>query len=293
MGLQGTNQPRPIDRAVVITGASTGIGAACALEMDRRGWRVFAGVRSEAAGQKLREQASERLKPVMIDVTDAAQIAEAARTVSAAVGEAGLAGLVNNAGIVVAGPLELLPPDELRKQLEVNVIGQVAVSQAFLPLLRIGRGRIVHMGSISGRLAVPYLGPYAASKHALEAITDALRVELRRWGIRVSIVEPVSIKTPIWEKAEGNADRLVQKAPPELENLYGGDIAAFRAVAHHEAEHGLPVERVVRAVVHALTARRPKTRYPVGAQAKWGIFALKFVSDRTRDWIIRKAMGLR
>ena len=232
------------------------------------------------------------MKPLMIDVTDSAQIAEAARTVSAAVGDAGLAGLVNNAGIVVAGPLELLPPDELRKQLEVNVIGQMAVTQAMLPLLRIGRGRIVNMGSISGRLAVPYLGPYAASKHALEALTDALRVELRRWGIWVSIVEPVSIKTPIWEKAEANANRLVQKAPPELEELYGGDIAAFRAVAHREAEHGLPVERVVRAVAHALTARRPKTRYPVGAQAKWGVFALKFVSDRTRDWIIRKAMGL-
>ena len=288
-----TRQQDSIVRSVLITGASTGIGAACALELDRRGFRVFAGVRNDAAVQRLRQQGSDRLTPVMLDVTDPAGIAEAARSVAEAVGDEGLWGLVNNAGIVVAGPLEVLPLDELRKQLEINVIGQVAVTQAFLPLLRTARGRIVNMGSISGRLSAPFLGPYSASKFAMEAITDSLRLELRRWGIAVSIVEPVSIKTPIWEKTEVEADELAKKAPPQLEELYGADLAAFRAETHRLAEHGLPVERVVRAVVHALTARRPKTRYPVGAQAKWGIFALQFVSDRTRDWIVRRAMGLK
>ena len=261
--------------------------------MDRRGWRVFAGVRSDEAAQRLRQQASDRLAPVTIDVTDPGGLADAARTVEAAVGSAGLSGLVNNAGIVVPGPLELVPLEQFRRQLEVNVIGQVAATQAFLPLLRAGRGRIVNMGSISGRLAVPYLGPYAASKFALEALSDVLRLELRRWGISVSIVEPTSIKTPIWEKAEKEADQLSQQVRTELDELYRDDIAAFRSQIRHEAQYGLPVATVVRAVVHALTARRPKTRYPVGSRTRWAIFAKRFVPDRTLDWIVRKATGLR
>jgi NAD(P)-dependent dehydrogenase (short-subunit alcohol dehydrogenase family) len=288
-----TKQQKLIDRAVVITGASSGIGEACAMEMDRRGWRVFAGVRSEEAAQGLRAQASARLVPVMIDVTDPDGLADAARTVAAVVGEAGLNGLVNNAGIVVPGPLELIPLEQLRNQLEVNVIGQVAATQAFLPLLRAGRGRIVNMGSISGRLATPYLGPYAASKFALEAISDALRQELRHFGISVSIVEPTSIKTPIWEKTEKVADRLGRQMDARLDELYGEDIAAFRAMSRRAAEYGLPVETVVRAVVHALCARRPKTRYPVGSQTRWAIFGKRVLRDRTMDWIVRKVMGLR
>ena len=162
--------------AVVITGASTGIGKACALELDRRGFRVFAGVRSESAAQELQAQASARLTPVRIDVTDAASIAAAAETIARSVGDAGLAGLVNNAGIAVSGPLEIVPIDALRRQLEVNVIGPVAVTRSLLPLLRKARGRVVNMSSISGGVAAPYLGPYSASKFAMEAITDTLRL---------------------------------------------------------------------------------------------------------------------
>lgn len=179
-------------RSVVITGASTGIGAACALELDRRGFRVFAGVRKAADGLRLHEQASRWLAPLMIDVTDATSIAEAAKTVAAALDGGPLTGLVNNAGIVVGGPLETLPPSEFRRQLDVNVVGQLLVTQAFLPLLRAGRGRIVNIGSFSGRVGVPYSGAYAASKHALKAMTDSLRIELRRWKISVSTVEPGS-----------------------------------------------------------------------------------------------------
>src|SRR5258708_33287478 len=183
-------------RSVVATGASTGIGEACALRLDRRGFHVFAGVRREVDGGALKQKASGRLTPILLDVTDASSIKSAAAAVAASLDEEGLSGLVNNAGIAIAGPLEFLPIDELRRQFEVNVIGQIAVTQAFLPLLRKGHGRIVNMGSISGRLAFPLLGPYAASKFALRALTTALRMELRPWGIPVSIIEPSGIATP-------------------------------------------------------------------------------------------------
>ncbi|GBL40485.1 dehydrogenase/reductase SDR family member 9 [Nitrospirota bacterium] len=171
-------------QSVVITGASTGIGAACALHLDAMGFQVFAGVRRREDGAALKARGSQRLLPVRLDVTDEVSIAQAAALVKEAVGEEGIAGLVNNAGIAVAGPLEVLPIPELRKQFEVNVIGAVAVTQAFLPLVRIGRGRIVNMGSIAGRATMPFLGPYSMSKFALEAMTTALRLELDTWGSR-------------------------------------------------------------------------------------------------------------
>jgi len=285
--------PNDKSRGVVITGSSTGIGAACALELDRRGLRVFAGVRSEADGKRLQEQASEKLTPVMIDVTDAESIAAAADVVSEAAGRAGLAGLVNNAGIVVAGPLEIVPLDRLRRQLEVNVVGQVAVTQAFLPLLRIGKGRIVNVGSLNGRLAAPYVGAYSASKFALEALTDALRTELRNWGIAVSIVEPANVDTPIWEKSLAAADKAAEEVAPEALELYQADLDAMRAAVRRLADGAMPVARVVRAVVHALCARRPKTRYPVGLQTRLAIRAAKWLPDRLRDWFIRRELGLR
>jgi NAD(P)-dependent dehydrogenase (short-subunit alcohol dehydrogenase family) len=283
--------------AVVITGASTGIGAACALALDRRGYRVFAGVRAEAAGRRLTAQASSgtntRLVPLHLDVTDAGSIAAAAKTVEDALNGGGLAGLVNNAGIAVAGPLEILPIEAIRRQLEVNVVGQIAVTQAFLPLLRRARGRIVNMSSVSGRIAAPYLGPYAASKHALEAISDALRSELRTWGIHVSIVEPGSIATPIWEKSLAAADEFAAAATPEAVALYQADFDALRAATKRMAATALPVERVVRAVMHALTARRPKTRYPVGFETWAAVWLFQWLPDRARDWFIQKQLGLR
>src|SRR5688500_9161604 len=185
--------------AVVITGASTGIGRACAIDLDGRGFRVFAGVRKDEDGERLRSERPS-IEPLRIDVTDAGEIAAARDRVGEEVGERGLAGLVNNAGIAVPGPLEHLPLDEIRRQLEVNVLGQIAVTQAFLPLLRTARGRIVNIGSIGGRVALPLLGPYAGSKHAMEGISDSLRRELRPWGIEVSLVRPGPIATEIWER---------------------------------------------------------------------------------------------
>jgi NAD(P)-dependent dehydrogenase (short-subunit alcohol dehydrogenase family) len=279
--------------AVVITGASTGIGRACALELDRRGFHVFAGVRAESAGEALRAAASSRLTPLLLDVTVADAIAAAAAQVAAVVGESGIVGLVNNAGIAVPGPLELLPIDALRRQLEVNVIGQVAVTQAFLPLLRKARGRVVNISSINGGLAVPYMGAYSASKFALEAVTDTLRVELRHWGIGVSSIEPGAIATPIWEKALLAGDQMEKALDPEHLALYQSDLATIRKAVDRWTRGAEPVDRVVQAVLHALTARRPKTRYFLGWDVRICFKGLRMLSDRCRDWIVKKSVGLR
>src|SRR5579862_2288927 len=182
-------------RAVLITGASTGIGAACALYLDARGFRVFAGVRNPADGEALRARSSSRLAPVLLDVTNSDSLRDAAAVINETVSETGLHGLVNNAGIAVGGPLEVLPLDDLRRQFEVNVVGQLAVTQAMLPLLRKARGRIVNMGSIVGRAPVPLVGAYSMSKAAVAAMTTALRLELDLWGIDVSLIEPGAIAT--------------------------------------------------------------------------------------------------
>lgn len=278
-------------KAVVVTGASTGIGEACALRLDAMGLRVFAGVRKQADADRLRAKASPRLTPVMLDVTDAATIEAAAALVERETGAGGLAGLVNNAGISVAGPMEFVLIEELRRQLEVNVIGQVAVTQALMPLLRRGRGRIVNIGSVGGRLATPYLGPYSASKYAMEAISDAQRIELRPWGLHVAIVEPGSIATPIWEKGQAEADRLERLLPPRAHALYDAAIAAVRAVARETEARGIPPDAVAKAVAHALTSKRPKTRYLVGLDARVQA-ALKVLPDRLRDAVLMRVLRL-
>lgn len=272
-------------KSVVVTGASSGIGQGCALHLERLGWRVFAGVRSEASAAALRSQASARLTPLLLDVTDQAGIAQAVQTVSQALGDVGLDGLINNAGSVVGGPLEFLPIAQLRQQLEVNVIGQIAVTQAFMPLLRAGRGRIVNIGSIAGRSAIPLLGPYAASKHAIEALSDTLRMELLPFGLEVCLIEPGSILTPIWEKSLAASTELSQSLPPQVQSLYGLMIAGTSRFARYAARQGQPVEHVTRAVEHALTAPRPRTRYIVGRDA-WIRRGLQFLPDRVRDRLI-------
>ena len=277
---------------VVITGASTGIGEACALRLDRAGLRVFAGVRKEADGRRLKQEASDRLTPIMLDVTNEAQIEAAAKVVADAVGEAGLAGLVNNAGISVPGPLEFLPIEDLRWQLEVNVVGQIAVTQAFLALLRKGRGRIVNIGSIAGKFATPFLGPYTASKHAMEGLSDALRQELRPWGIHVALVEPGSIATPIWQKGQANANEIEQKLPEEARMLYGKAVDAMREAARKFEAAGIPPDRVAKSVEHALTSGRPRTRYVVGFDATVQRVLAAAVPDRMLDALTARQLGL-
>ena len=273
--------------AVVITGASTGIGRACALDLDSHGFQVFAGVRRDEDADRLRaERAS--IEPIRIDVTDAGSIAAARDRVREAVGTAGLAGLVNNAGIAVPGPLEHLPIDELRRQLEVNLIGQVAVTQAFMSLLRTARGRIVNIGSIGGRVALPLLGPYAASKHAMEGLTDSLRRELRPWGIQVSIVRPGPIATEIWERGNANADDLLERMPGAAAD-YGPAIERGRAFAAQRTAQAVPASTVAEVVRHALTADKPRTRYLVGPQARTLATLRAVLPDRWFDALLERA----
>jgi NAD(P)-dependent dehydrogenase (short-subunit alcohol dehydrogenase family) len=276
---------------VVITGASTGIGEATAIHLDSLGFSVFAGIRKDSDAQRLGSSGSERLRPLRLDVTDSSSIETAATEVEEATGDAGVAGLVNNAGIAVSGPVEFVPVEEFRRQLEVNVIGQVAVTQRFLPMIRKARGRVVNIGSIGGRVALPLLGPYAASKFAMEALTDSLRREVRRFGIKVSIIEPGGIATPIWEKSDAAAEGLMSDFPPEAEELYGDLIATIRAEAGKIAERGLPPARVAEVVGEALTADKPRTRYLVGRDAKLRAKMASLLPDRSFDALIARALA--
>ena len=279
-------------RYVLITGASTGLGAACALGCAERDMTVFAGVRNLAASDALQARGGAAIIPVQLDVTDADSIKNAADVVARHVGAAGLAGLVNNAGIAIGSPLELIPLEQLRRQLEVNVVGQIAVTQAMLPLLRRARGRIVNMGSIAGRGTIPMMGPYSASKHALEALTDALRLELYPWGIDVSIIEPGAIATPIWEKSMQVSSEIESALPMEGKQLYQSTADRIRDRVGLSARRAIPTDAVVQAVLHALTAKRPKTRYLVGRDAKVRALMLRWLPDRLQDWILKKVLKL-
>ncbi len=253
---------------VFITGASTGIGEATALHLDGLGHRVFAGVRNDADAARLVTRASKHLFPVRCDVTDLDQIAAARKVVGDEVGEAGLQGLINNAGVAVGGPLEHLPLEQWRWQFDVNVFGQIAVTQAFLDLVRQGRGRVSFTGSIGGRNANPMLGPYAASKHAIEAISQSLRGELEPWGIHVSVVEPGAIKTPIWDKGRNTADMLAEQLGPEAAAQYAEGIDFVLKGIEFQDKHAAPPQKVAEAFEHALFSRRPRTQYLVGIDAK-------------------------
>lgn len=275
------------NQSVVITGASTGIGRACAVRMAERGMHVFAGVRKDEDADSVREE-NENIEPVKLDVTQADQIASAVQQVQERVGGAGLQGLVNNAGIGHGGPLEAIDLEELRWQFEVNVFGPQQVTQAFLPLLRKGHGRIVNMSSIGGRIAQPFMGPYTASKFALEALSDALREELAHWDLHVSIIEPGAIKTPIWDKSVNYAETAKAKLDEEMQKRYGRAIDAVQKRLEKTGESGTSPERVADAVEHALTSPRPRTRYLVGTDAKVGAFLRWLLPDRTFYGLLRR-----
>lgn len=273
-------------RAVLITGASTGIGRATALHLDAAGWRVFAGVRREEDAASLRDAGSDRLVPLMLDVTDAEQIAAAAERIGEAVGDSGLDGLVNNAGIGVMGPLETIPIDDFRRQIEVNLTGQVAVTQAMLPLIRRATGRIVFISSGGGRMALPFGGPYHAAKFGLEAVADSLRQELRPWRIEVAVIEPGSIATPIWERAVQTYQEMAKRAPAAQEELYGERLVALQEGARKTAARGIPPQKAAEAIADALTARRPRTRRRVGLDAQGQVLLRRLLPDRALDRLL-------
>jgi NAD(P)-dependent dehydrogenase (short-subunit alcohol dehydrogenase family) len=256
---------------VLVTGASSGIGRTTAETLAHRGHTVYAGVRDLS-------QAPERTTPVELDVTNAEHVAELRRL--------DLQALVNNAGIAVVGPLEFLELDDLRRQFEVNAVGQVAVIQACLPALRRHAGRIVNVSSISGRVALPLYGPYAASKYAFEALTDSLRREIPE--IKVSLIEPGAIATPIWERT-----LAATTVTDEMRQRYGPLIDTVTSMAREAPETGLPPEEVATAILHALTARRPKTRYLIGREARISATLAQALPGATMDKLLARLLNNR
>jgi NAD(P)-dependent dehydrogenase (short-subunit alcohol dehydrogenase family) len=272
-------------RTVLVTGASTGIGHATAMHLRAQGWDVLAGVRRQQDGESL---AAQGVEVVLLDVTDEASVAAAAKQL----GERPLHGLVNNAGVAIGGPLEYLPVERLRYQLEVNVVGVVAMTQALLPALRRATGRVVNIGSVGGRVSSPFVGPYNASKHAVEAITDSWRQELSPWGMHVVVVEPGSVSTPIWSKGVEQVKEQRASLPAEALERYGKEMAAFDTIMERMDRMGVPPLKVARVVEKALTSRRPRPRYLVGVDAHAQVGLKTVLPTRVLDASVRKLLRL-
>jgi NAD(P)-dependent dehydrogenase (short-subunit alcohol dehydrogenase family) len=281
-----------MQQAVFISGASRGIGRASALMLDKLSYRVFAGVRRAEDGKVLAAAGTGNIIPVTVEITDGLSVTNAGEQVSAAVGEQGLFALVNNAGIAVVGPLEFMPLENLRQQFEVNVFGHVAVTQAFLPLLRKGKGRIINISSKEGILAMPFVGPYCASKSALEALSDALRMELNYWHIPVSIIEPGTIATEIISRSIASAEECIRQLPQHANELYQSCFDKARSASAKIAESAIPVEKVTRTLLKALTAKNPKPRYTIGPDAAALALIKRLLPDSMIDKLILKQLGL-
>jgi len=275
-------------KAVFITGASTGIGRACAAELASLGYHVFAGVHDENNRLAMQELVGPNLQTVVIDLARADSIARACSEVASSLGDMPLVGLINNAGIVVSGPIEFIPLDDLRMQFEVNVFGHIAVTQALAQHIRASRGRIINISSITGHFSAPFIGPYAASKHALEALSDSLRMEMRGSGVKVCIIEPGSIATPIWDKAIIAGDQRMLRMPRAALDYYAERMLAFRSIAKERGARGGAPRLVFKAVLHALTASRPRARYLVGKDAHLARRLLVPLPDRLKDKVILK-----
>jgi NAD(P)-dependent dehydrogenase (short-subunit alcohol dehydrogenase family) len=277
---------------VVVTGSSTGIGAACAVRLADEGFAVFAGVRHLDDAAPLQTRTSGSVTPLLIDITSVPMIAAAFESVEGVVGDGGLAGIVNNAGIVRPGPLEFQPMDDFREQLEVNLFGHLAVTQAFLPLIRTGGGRIVNVGSIGGRLVLPLHGAYSASKFAMEAVTDALRLELRQWGIHVSLVDPGGSQSAIFDKTLVSIGEMADGLHARGVDLYDAQIEAITELVKKTGEEADPADHVAIAVSDALTAKKPKTRYLAGKGAKAVGVIARALPDHLKDLAVAHEAGL-
>jgi len=276
--------------AVVVTGASRGIGRATAVMLARMGLTVYGTVRSDGDAAQLSEATNGGVVPLRCDVADTALVEAMAQALHQRVGESGLSGLVNNAGIAVAGPWEALPLEAWQEQFAVNVLGVVRVTQALLPLLRSGRGRIVNLGSASGLMALPYLGPYGASKAALDRISEILRLELRPWDIPVSVIHPGLVDTGAPGRFLEVAEELLLEADPAVRRLYSPYITRMRALAHGRVEGGMPPERVAQVVARALLARRPHRVYRVGLEAHILACVSRWVPGWLQEWLLAKAL---
>ncbi|MEO3759836.1 SDR family NAD(P)-dependent oxidoreductase [Mycobacterium sp. B14F4] len=272
--------------SALVTGASRGIGRAIVEHLAARGWSVIAGVRTQQDADTVTALNPQLISAVLLDVTDADHIAALPSSLPAR-----LDAVVNNAGVVVGGAMETVTPDEWRKQLEINVIGQLAVTQAVLPRLRESRGRIVFISSVNGRLSMPLIGAYAASKFALEAAADAMRMELRPWRIPVVIVEPAQTDTDMWRTADTMVDDLEAGLRAEHRQLYAKHIAGFRKMVPVSQRLAVPTEKVCSVVEQALTARHPRARYVVGLGPRLQAVLLTNMPTTVRDLVLRKVSG--
>lgn len=276
--------------AVVVTGASSGIGWATVHELTSHGYRVAATVRREEGAERLRQEFGDRVYPLLLDVTEDEQIEAVAAQIASWAGDAGLAGLVNNAGIAVAAPLMHVDLDDLRYQFDVNVVGVVAVTQALLPLLGAQRdaphppGRIINIGSVSGHITYPFLAPYAASKHALESISDGMRREFSLYGIKVIVMVLGAVQTPIWEKAE-NQDIERYRATD-----YGAAVEQMHKTVMETARTAMPAAQAARAVRLALQSPKPRSRYVVANNRLLGWLVPRLMPEWLLDWALRKQL---
>ncbi|MBM3660020.1 MAG: SDR family NAD(P)-dependent oxidoreductase [Actinobacteria bacterium] len=275
--------------SALVTGTSTGIGAACVARLTASGWDVYAGVRRTDDGERLRSTYGDRVRPLPLEVTDPAAVRRALDSVTAEVGSRGLQGLVNNAGIGIGGPIEHVSDADWRTVFDVNLFAVVHLTREAMPLLRAGRGRIVHIGSMGGRVAGPGVGPYSASKHALEALAESMRHELALADdpITVSLVEPGEIRTAIWDKSERQVEEIAAGLDPDGLRRYGYLLDLGRGFVADGRTHGAEPSTVAAAVAHALTARRPKARYLVGSDARLAGHVVSKLPDRVRDPLVR------
>jgi NAD(P)-dependent dehydrogenase (short-subunit alcohol dehydrogenase family) len=279
-----------ISRSVLITGAAGGVGGATVKRLDELGWRVLAAVRSlDTAPAAL--TAARNVTPIELDICDAVSIARAREEIAEHLGGSGLNGLVNNAGLSVDGPLELVPVEALRRQFDVNVIGQVAITQAVLPMLRTGRGRVVNVGGAAGRMTLPLYGALSASKAALDSLSDALRMELEPQGISVAYIEPGALQTPFFEKSARAVAQDGRTGSPEIRAIYAEALeASAKALAEASAA---PVDAAAKAIVKALTTGKPSARYVVGRDAKMGLALLPKLPARIRDRVLLSSLGIK
>lgn len=275
---------------MLVTGASSGIGRAIATTLAEGGYQVLAGVRRASDGKEL-ERLHAGLQSLILDVTDGPTVADIAQHLDTELGERGLAGLVNNAGIAQVGPLEHLSEEHWRRQLDVNVLGTVAVTRAMLPLIRRGRGRILFVGSIGGRLAPPLLGPYCASKYALEGLTEALRHELRPSGLPVILLVPGTVRTDIWGKTRDQVDALRRRLPAGGADRYRGFLDQMDRSVDQAERKGLPVDAVARAVLLAMGAAKPRPRYLIGAEAHAVEFLTRVLPSTAKNRVVSRIAG--
>lgn len=273
----------------LVTGTPTGIGAACVARLTSAGWDVYAGVRRTEDGERLHRTYGDHVRPVTLEVTDPAAVRRTLDAIGAAVGPRGLQGLVNNAGIGIGGPIEHVSDADWHAVFDVNLFAVVHLTREAMPLLRAGRGRIVHIGSMGGRVAAPGVGPYSASKHALEALAESMRHELAlaRDPVTVSLIEPGEIRTAIWDKSERQVEQIAAGLDADARRRYGYLVDLGRGFVEDGRTHGAEPSSVADAVAHALTARRPKARYLVGSDARLAGHLVSRLPDRLRDPLVR------